>query len=464
MEFKLAPLKLSQFAVPLHNYPSPGYHLLYHTLTRALIKMDDNAWSVLKGLPSVPAVDEVKDWLASLAKAGFVVPKEANEGERYIQRLEGAKDNTDRLNVTLSLVQSCNFGCGYCYQGGDSTTHDGRKITRDGGGGGIQTGQIIAFLKSECEARRVKVLGLTAYGGEPLLNKAALLEIASTMQTYCHEQGMRWAFGMVSNGSLLNQKTVLELKRYGFASVQITIDGNRETHDASRPWKSPKGRGISTYDTILRNLDGWAGLINTDVLCVVSKSNIDAAHELIDTLADKGYAKKRVRMLFSPISLTYDNATISQIGAIPHPEPEAEIAAAITQLTIHAAQCGLIADLRPTGTWCAVIRANGQHITITPDGTIYSCALFIGRDDRYETGHIAKRERGGLDTSMKQFDYPDECKKCPYLPICANCRAEALSQTGDILGANSQQARYDVTLPALIKAHYDLQVAPADSG
>lgn len=164
------------------------------------------------------------------------------------------------------------------------------------------------------------MLGFTVYGGEPLLNKAALLEIASAMQAYYHEQGIKWAFSMVSNGSLLNRKTVLELKKYGFASVQITIDGNRETHDASRPWKSPKSLGISTYDTIMRNLDRWAGLITTDVLCVVSKSNIDAAHELIDTLAEKSYAKKRVRMLFSPISPTYDDATIAQVGDTQHPK------------------------------------------------------------------------------------------------------------------------------------------------
>ena len=70
----------------------------------------------------------------------------------------------------------------------------------------------------------------------------------------------------------------------------------------------------------MRNLDRWAGLITTDVLCVVSKSNIDAAHELIDTLAEKSYAKKRVRMLFSPISPTYDDATIAQVGDTQHPK------------------------------------------------------------------------------------------------------------------------------------------------
>ncbi len=454
-------LKLSQFTVPLHNYPNPGNHLLYNTLTRALIKIDDDCWSLLQSLPKVPDGDKTNNFLKTLGRDGFVVPQSANEGKLYVQRLERAKGNTDRLAITLSLVQGCNFGCTYCYQGGQSTTHDGSKITNEGIEGSIKTREIIAFLKSQCEERKVKVLDFTAYGGEPLLNKPALLAIAKEMQTYCQQRGIKWFFGMVSNGSLLNKKTVLELKKYGFASVQITIDGNKETHDASRPWRVSKGKVVSTYDIIMRNLANWAELITTTVLCVVSKSNIDAAHQLIDTLADQGYAKKRVQITFSPISPTYDNATIADVtrSYVEQPEllkEELEMSDVITQLMIHAARRGLIGDLRPRATWCAAIRANGQNITITPDGQIYSCALFIGRDEEYETGHISKQERGGLDTLMQNFEYPDECKACTYLPVCANCRADAMTQTNDILGANSQKERYDMALPQLIKAHYDL--------
>jgi uncharacterized protein len=455
-------LKQSQFTVCLHNYPKCGSHLLYNTLTRSMVEIDDEGLSLLHNLPEVPSDSRVKEWLISLNEEGFVVPLEANEGELYVQRLDRAKGNTDRLNVTLSLIQKCNFGCTYCYQGGPSTTHNDSKITTEGTEGSIQTGEIIKFLKSQCEERLVKVLGFTAYGGEPLLNKPALLEIASSMQAYCQKRGIRWLFNMVSNGSLLTKKTVLELKEYGFSSVQITIDGNKETHDVSRPWKSPKGIEISTYDIIMRNLENWAGLIHTDVLCVVSKSNIDAAHELINTLADKGLAEKRVRIAFSPISPTYDDGTLSEVvqNYAANPElikAELELDDALAKLTIHAAQRGLVNDLRPSNAWCAVLRANGQNITITPDGKIYSCALFIGRDVQYETGHISSHtERGGLDTLMQEFEYPDGCKKCTYLPICANCRADALSQTSDLFGENSQKARYDLMLPQLLKAHYDL--------
>ena len=485
-------LKLSQFTVPVHNHPAVGRHLLYNTLTRAVSSINDEGWTLLQKLPHTPTQPNATPWLEALAQHGFVVPETLDEGEMYVQRQAQAKTNTDHLHVTLSLVQRCNFGCTYCYQGGNESTHSGSKIAPlgsqspgfglwDSGAGedpdpgprtpdpgSINTAEIIGFLKSQCETRQVKRLHFTAYGGEPLLNKPALLEIVSTMHAYCKAKGIRWLFDMVSNGSLLTRKTVLELKKYGFIQVQVTIDGNRETHNASRPFLNGIGKNISTYDIIMKNLEAWAGLIHTDVLCVVSESNVDAAYELIDTLADKGLAEKQVRMKFSPISPTYDDETISETAQNFADNPdmlttELVMIDHITKLEIQAAKRGLIDDLRPRGTWCAVMRGNGQTVTITPDGKIYSCTLFIGRGEEYETGHIRLQERGGLDTLMASFSYPEQCKKCAYLPICSNCRADALSKTGDIMGADSHEAHFDLIVPQVIRAHYDLRHQQANS-
>ena len=453
---------LSQFTLIVEDYPKPTRHLLYNTLTRALAEVDDEGLSVLQNLPQLPTKADLATWLAALSKHGFIVHQSVDEGEAYVQRLHKAKQNTSHLHVTLSLVQKCNFGCGYCYQGGAQTTHDGSRITHESTEDNIDTEKIIAFLQSECEKRQVKRLHFTAYGGEPLLNKAALIAIVSTMQCYCREKGIQWTFSMVSNGSLLNKKTVMELRRYGFSQVQVTIDGNQETHDASRPWRSDKARALSTYEVIMRNLERWAGLIHTDVLCVVSEGNVYAAHELIETLAEKGLAAKRVRLKFSPVSPTYDADTVAEVSRSFTEDPmlvhtELALIDAITKLQIHAAQRGLIEDLRPQGTWCAVIRANGQNVAITPDGKIYSCALFFGRGEQYTTGHVVQSERGGLDTMMQDFEYPETCRKCVYLPICSNCRADALAKTGNILGVNSYKERYDRLMPQVIKAHYDLE-------
>ena len=84
-------LKLSQFTVPLHDYPEAGKHLLYNTLTRAMSRIDDSGWHVLQGLPSVPNDNDGQKWLETLKENGFVVPLNADEGKLYIQRLEKAK-------------------------------------------------------------------------------------------------------------------------------------------------------------------------------------------------------------------------------------------------------------------------------------------------------------------------------------------------------------------------------------
>ena len=259
---------------------------------------------------------------------------------------------------------------------------------------------------------------------------------------------------MVTNGVLLTRKVVQELLPLGFAQAQITIDGNQQTHDASRPFQSGKG----TYSTIMKNLAQYAGLIHTDVLCVLDEARIDAAYELIDTLARKGYAQQRVRMTFSPVMPTNDNETIeaaqSSLDLAQLLIEEKEIAVEIAKLSIYAAKKGLYGDLRPQHTWCAMQRHDGRNITLDPSGKIYTCPTFIGRDKKYEAGHISG-EIGGIDLVLEdQYTRSEQCLSCRYLPICADCRADALHQTGEITEANSKEEVYDSIVPLLVKAHY----------
>ena len=104
---------------------------------------------------------------------------------------------------------------------------------------------------------------------------------------------------------------------------------------------------------------------------------------------------------------------------------EKEMAVEVAKLSIYAAKKGLHDDLRPTHTWCAMQRHDGRNITLDPSGKIYTCPTFIGRDKKYEAGHISG-EIGGIDLVLKeQYVRSEQCLSCRYLPICADCRAEA---------------------------------------
>ena len=441
-------MKLSQFTVVVNDYPKTDQHLLYNTLSRALIQVDKAEWDVLQNLSKdVPIERQSRTLLEPLRDQGFLVPKELKEGERFLEYLNQSPDQKGgEVNVTLlTNLQRCPLACGYCYQQG---THSGGRLEGD------LSEECLTFIKAQCEKVEAERLFISYYGSEPLSNLKAIVSTATELKGFCQQRGIRFRFGMVTSGVLLTRKVVETLRPLGFVQAQITIDGNQQTHDASRPFQSGKG----TYATIMKNLAEYAGLISTDVLCVLDESRIGAAYELIDTLADKGYAERRICVKFSPVMATNDDGTIaaSQLYVDEDQKMAAErgLLVKIAKLSIYAAEKRLLEDLLPQHVWCAMQRHDGRNFTLEPSGKLYTCPTFIGRDAKYEAGHIATGF-GGIDTFLKEsYQRSEKCLSCRYLPICADCRADALHQTGEITEANPKEEEYDLIVPELIKAHH----------
>ena len=445
-------MKLSQFTVVVNDYPEPDQHLLYNTLSRALIQVDKAEWDVLQKLSTdLPIENQSRALLEPLRDQGFLVPKEIEEGQRFLESLNQFSDQKGgEVSVTLlTNLQRCPLACGYCYQQG---THVGGRLDGD------LSDECLAFIKGQCEKVEAERLFISYYGSEPLSNLKAIVSTATELKRFCGEKGIHFRFGMVTSGVLLTRKVVETLRPLGFVQVQITVDGNQQTHDASRPFQSGKG----TYATIMKNLAEYTGLIRTDVLCVLDESRINAAYELIDTLADSGYAERRVRMKFSPAMETNDNETIAAsqlyVDEGRKMAAEREILVEIAKLSIYAAEKGLFEDLLPKHTWCAMQRHDERHFTLEPSGKLYTCPTFIGRDEKYEAGSIVEGF-GGIDTVLKEsYQRSEQCLSCRYLPICADCRVDALHQTGEITDANPKEEEYDLIVPELIKAHYSAAV------
>ena len=446
-------MKLSQFTVIVNDYPETDQHLLYNTLSRALIQVDKAEWDVLQDLSKgVPIERQEYALLEPLQDQGFLVPKEIKEGERFLKYLNQSSDQKGgEVSVTLlTNLQRCPLACGYCYQQG---THVGGRLEGD------LSDECLAFIKKQCEKVEAERLFVSYYGSEPLSNLKAIVSTATELKRFCGEKGIRFRFGMVTSGVLLTREVVETLRPLGFVQVQITVDGNQQTHDASRPFQSGKG----TYTTIMNNLAEYAGLISTNVLCVLDESRINAAYELVDTLADSGYAERRVRMKFSPVTEINENETIAAsqlyVDEGQKMTAEREILIEIAKLSIYAAERGLVDDLLPKHTWCAMQRHDGRNFTLEPSGKLYTCPIFIGRDEKYEAGSIVEGF-GGIDTVLKEsYQRSEQCLSCRYLPICADCRVDALHQTGEITEANPKEEEYDLIMPELIKAHYNTTVA-----
>ena len=441
-------MKLSQFTVVVNDYPKTDQYLLYNTLSRGLIQVDKTEWDVLQNLSAgVPIEGHARALLKLLQDQGFIVPKELKEGEQFLEYLNRSSDQKGgEVSVTLlTNLQRCPLACGYCYQQG---THDGERLEGD------LSDECLAFIKEQCEKVEAERLFISYYGSEPLSNLKAIVSTATELKQFCGERGIRFRFGMVTSGVLLTRKVVETLRPLGFTQAQITVDGNQQTHDASRPFQN----GSGTYATIMKNLTEYAGLIRTDVLCVLDESRVDAAYDLIDTLADSGYGERRVCVTFSPVMEANDNETIAAsqlyVNEGQKMEAERELLVEIAKLSIYAAEKGLFEDLLPRHTWCAMQRHDGRNFTLEPSGKLYTCTTFIGRDAKYEAGHITTGF-GGIDTALKEsYQRSEQCLSCRYLPICVDCRADALHQRGKITEANPKEEEYDLIVPELIKAHH----------
>jgi uncharacterized protein len=443
-----ANLKPSQFNVTVKNYPEQATHLLYNTLTQSLVSVDDEGLELLSN-PFMATDVESKGFVEALSVHGFLVPKAWNEGDRYLKSLRATTQGKGgELSVTLlTNLQRCPLACVYCFQKG---AHVGGKLEAE------NMDKAIAFIKKQSLKLGIERLWISYYGSEPLSNPQAIFDSAADLQQFCQKHNITFRFGMVTSGVLLTKKIVKRLVPLGFINAQITIDGNKETHDATRPFQSGKG----TYDLIMKNLEEYAGLIKTDVLCVLTEERVEGVYQLVDTLAEKGLAERHVRMRFSPESADYSEETLEALpnlyvdsGTILRAK-EKEIVVEIAKLAIYANERGLYDELLPEATWCAMQRHDERHVVIEPDGTLRTCPTMIGRDDKYKAGHIDTGV-GGIDAVIKEeYIRSQQCLECVYLPVCADCRVDALQKKGDILAPDSREEEFDLIVPDLIKAHF----------
>lgn len=143
-------------------------------------------------------------------------------------------------SLSLNVAQTCNMACVYCY------ADEGRF-----GGSSRLMSEEVAFraidrLYSEAAPGSDVVVGFM--GGEPLVNRR-LVHLAAR---YASERaiGRNVRFSLTTNGTLITEEDVRLFRELPF-TVQVSIDGNRNTNDLARPMKG----GASSYDAVLHTLD-----------------------------------------------------------------------------------------------------------------------------------------------------------------------------------------------------------------
>lgn len=209
---------------------------IYNNFSKRIIKLEPSVAEQLKKNIFISLEIENPLEYNKLLCNGMICEDDKEETEFYINNVEKDKRKL-KLEFTVMASTDCNFRCQYCYEQLVPKTIDKKFMD--------------TFLQYiEKNISKFQGLFIEWFGGEPLLAAKQIVELSSKLKAICKKNRKTYLGSMTTNGYTLDYNTFLKLLSENILFYQITIDGNKTTHDQYRPLKNGKG----TYDRIVKNL------------------------------------------------------------------------------------------------------------------------------------------------------------------------------------------------------------------
>lgn len=165
----------------------------------------------------------------------------------------------ERFHLIMFPTEQCNFRCVYCYEDFEI---------------GKMSNSLVASIKSLIAHKipKLKRFDLSWFGGEPLLAKDLIFELADFSQKLAKKYDCKITGDMTTNGLLLDVKTLTRLINLQQQHFQISIDGDKGGHDKTRITRT--GRG--SFDKIWgRSIDAAATSLDFKITLRVHITDIN---------------------------------------------------------------------------------------------------------------------------------------------------------------------------------------------
>ena len=329
--------------------------------------------------------------------------------------------------LCLHVSHDCNLRCKYCFAStGDFGT--GRKVMD------AETAKrAIDWVVAKSGKRRN--IEVDFFGGEPLMALDTVKETVAYARSLEKEHDKVFRFTITTNGMLLNDETIDYINRE-MSNVVLSLDGRPQVNDNMRP--TPGGQG--SYDVIVpkfQKLVAQRGSKEYYVRGTFTRENLDFAQD-VTHLASLGFRHVSVEPASGPL----DDPFAIKKEDLPQVEAEYEKLARelmgrkdvnFFHFNVDLAQgpC-VIKRLRGCGAGC-------EYVAITPDGDIYPCHQFVGKEE-YRLGSVFdgsfNMEISGLFANQNIYTRP-ACRECWARFYCSGgCSASNLLVNGDISQSN----------------------------
>ena len=314
-----------------------------------------------------------------------------------------AKVRSDIRSMALTICPTlnCNFDCPYCFE-----RHHIGKMSEE-----IQD-KVISFADKMLESSKARLLFVTWYGGEPLLEPKIIENLSSKLIKLCEDKKIDYKASIITNGYLLTQKIVDMLANYKVLRYQITIDGIEETHDKTRRLAN----GDGTFYHIIENLQNLKiqGVIS--IRHNIYKDNIQEK-EILENLIKKIKKQSGNNLYYYPAIVIGNKASPSNEG--------------VNTLSIEE-QCEILLSKNMQSSPGMAHYCGAQQMSsfvIDNEGRLYKCWEDVDKPER-SFGDIKTWNPynefyscNNVENLIKYLNLAGcledkECRECIWLPLC----------------------------------------------
>lgn len=413
--------------------------LLLNTISGAIDLVDATTASLIVPGDSIDP-QSTKLPYKDLLNRGYIFESKKDEMElvaRYTSIQQTGAQASAVRNYTICPTMGCNLRCTYCFEQDDMhRLHD--KMTKE------QIDSIFSLIEHDLQevshTSTAPQFSVSLYGGEPLLPEN--YDLVSYILSMAHEHCLQ--VRIITNGISIQQFLSL-LQQYDNIAVQVTLDGDKSTHDKRRISAAGKG----TFDRIVENVNLLAHAhIQTHLRINIDQDNVDGLSSLISFIRasewmDDDYIVPYVAPVFKYRKGVDDSMSegdlLAQILAVePHLGSSDAAIKHISAPCINYVQ-NLFTFTQTVKPWktsyCEA--ASGCNLVFTPNGSVTTCLMLAGRNSH----QIGSFDQTGVHINQIALDKwtkrnvlsLEKCRFCKYALFCGGgCPVAAIDVNGGI--------------------------------
>lgn len=377
-----------------------------------------------------------------------------------MSRIESYSDSISRLfgpapsiqqnirTITFQVTEDCCLYCTYCYQNNKSKKIMSFDVAKQAIDDILTRSDKVTDYIDSHDTRGVIIEFI---GGEPFM----AIDIISQISDYFIEKMIelnhpwlnRFRFSICSNGVLYFNPEVQEYikKHFNRLSFNISIDGNKQLHDACRVFEDGSGSYDIAMSAVRHYVDVLGGSMGSKM--TIAPSNVQYIYDAVISLIENGYDSINLNCVFEEgWEIEHARELYSQLKQIADYMIDNDLVDKIP-LSIFNETIGH--ETKDDKNWCG---GTGLMLSIDPDGRYFPCIRYMnsslaGKQPPYNIGNISEgigkseiySERlNCLNCITRSSQSSEKCMTCPISSGCAWCSG----YNYEVFGTPNKRATY----------------------